>query len=265
MERHYWKSAVSFLLAAFLLTACGARTEQSPSSVPEAPAASEPAEAPASEEALRDMLPGLDVSALKDTMPEADYNAFAAYLPVLRGEETFRWVETDPSYADYYPGFEPFDADLTAVRDKLWNGFEGELPETLTLDRLAVQDIDGDSTAELVLLLQDAAYNYLILHREGEAVYGTALYVRWFEGLQKNGVYWGAGGAGDSTYYRMSFRNGRFEEQELAHRLEWATGAHYTLDGQQVTKEAFDAWYAENLVGDVTWYAPDGAVIPDGM
>ena len=37
------------------------------------------------------------------------------------------------------------------------------------------------------------------------------------------------------------------------------------LDGQQVTKEAFDAWYAENLVGDVTWYSPGGSVIPEGQ
>ena len=200
------------LVTAFLLTACGARTEETP-----APAPAEPEEMPASEEsqapgeAPRDMLPDLDVSALKATMPEADYEAFTAYLPVLRGEQTFRWVAGPyDGYPDY--NWEPFDADMTAVRDQLWRGFEKEPPETLALDRLAVQDIDGDGTAELVLLFQDGAYNYLVLHREEDAVYGTRLYVRWFEGLQKNGVYIGAAGAGDSTYLRMAFRNGRFEQ-----------------------------------------------------
>lgn len=154
---------------------------------------------------------------------------------------------------------------MTAVRDQLWRGFEKEPPETLALDRLAVQDIDGDGTAELVLLFQDGAYNYLVLHREEDAVYGTRLYVRWFEGLQKNGVYIGATGAGDSTYLRMAFRNGRFEQEELAHRLEWGTGYNYTLGGEEVTKAAFDAWYAETMVGDVTWYAPGGAVIPENL
>ena len=253
------------LVTAFLLTACGARTEETP-----APAPAEPEEMPASEEsqapgeAPRDMLPDLDVSALKATMPEADYEAFTDYLPVLRGEQTFRWVAGPyDGYPDY--DWEPFDADMTAVRDQLWRGFEKEPPETLALDRLAVQDIDGDGTAELVLPFQDGAYNYLVLHREEDAVYGTRLYVRWFEGLQKNGVYIGAAGAGDSTYLRMAFRNGRFEQEELAHRLEWGTGYNYTLGGEEVTKAAFDAWYAETMVGDVTWYAPGGAVIPENL
>ena len=253
------------LVTAFLLTACGARTEETP-----APAPAEPEEMPASEEsqapgeAPRDMLPDLDVSALKATMPEADYEAFTDYLPVLRGEQTFRWVAGPyDGYPDY--DWEPFDADMTAVRDQLWRGFEKEPPETLALDRLAVQDIDGDGTAELVLLFQDGAYNYLVLHREEDAVYGTRLYVRWFEGLQKNGVYIGATGAGDSTYLRMAFRNGRFEQEELAHRLEWGTGYNYTLGGKEVTKAVFDAWYAETMVGDVTWYAPGGAVIPENL
>ena len=253
------------LVTAFLLTACGARTEETPAPAPAEPEemlASEESQAPG--EAPRDMLPDLDVSALKATMPEADYEAFTDYLPVLRGEQTFRWVAGPyDGYPDY--DWEPFDADVTAVRDQLWRGFEKEPPETLALDRLAVQDIDGDGTAELVLLFQDGAYNYLVLHREEDAVYGTRLYVRWFEGLQKNGVYIGAAGAGDSTYLRMAFRNGRFEQEELAHRLEWGTGYNYTLGGEEVTKAAFDAWYAETMVGDVTWYAPGGAVIPENL
>ena len=273
MQKYRVQLIVALLLAAYFLTSCGtqpasgsgspasASTDVSaPQAVSLEPVASG-AESP--EGPSVDLLPGLDDAALQDTMPEEDYEAFAAYLPVLRGEQTFRWVEVDRPYEDYYPGFEPFEANMAAVRDKLWEGFGGEAPEMLTLDRLAVQDIDGDGTAELVLLFQDGAYNYLILHREEEALYGTVLYVRWFEGLQKNGVYWGAGGAGDSTYYRMCFRNGRFEQEELAHKVEWANDCTCTLGGETVTEAAFDAWYAETMVGDVTWYAPDGSVIPE--
>lgn len=211
-----------------------------------------------------DLLPGLDVSSLKAAMPEADYKVFEDYLPVLRGEETFRWVAGP---YDGYPNYdwEPFDADMAKVHEKLWDGFGGEIPETLTLDRLAVQDIDGDGGAELILLFQDGAYNYLVLHREGDAVYGTSLYVRWFEGLQKNGVYIGAGGAGYSTYYQMAFQNGRFEQRELGVKIDGASVCYRELDGQEVTEEVFDAWLAENMVGGVTWYAPDGTVCPDGM
>ena len=153
-------------------------------------------EVPEDDLSTRNMLPDLDISALSAAMPKEDYTAFETYLPVLQGQQTFHWVEADKSYSDYYPNWESFDADMTAVRDQFWDGFGGERPATLTLDRLAVQDIDRDGTAELVLLFQDGAYNYLILHREGDTVYGTVLYVRWFMELQQNGVYVGSGGAG---------------------------------------------------------------------
>ena len=41
------------------------------------------------------------------------------------------------------------------------------------------------------------------------------------------------------------------------------SGSEYKLDGEIVTKETFDAWQAEHLPGEVTWYAPDGSVIPE--
>lgn len=253
--------------ALLLLTACGAQTERLP--VPEEPpaagdgAVSVGENAPQAAVPARDMLPGLDVSALKEAMPEADYAAFEGYLPILRGEAAFRWVAGP--YDGYESEWEPFDADMTAVRDKLWDGYGKEPPEALTLDRLAVQDIDGDGTAELALLFQDGAYNYLVLHQEEGTVYGTSLYVRWFEGLQTNGVYTGAGGAGDSTYYRMSFQNGIFEQRELGRKIDGASVCYRELDGREVTEETFDAWLEENMVGDVTWYAPGGDVLPDSM
>ena len=61
----------------------------------------------------------------------------------------------------------------------------------------------------------------------------------------------------------MSFRDGVFEQQELGHREEWATGGEYELGGEAVAKVDFDAWLAENLAAGVTWYAPDGTVIPE--
>lgn len=257
MRSRMFMAAVPALLAALLLTACGARTGQTPD-----PAPSDPAETTAEEQK---MLPDLDAAALNSTMPEEDYAAFEAYLPVLEGERTFRWVAGPyDGYPDY--DWESFDADMAEVRDRLWDGFEiDQPPETLTLDRLAVQDVDGDGTMELAMLFQDGAYNYLILHMEGEDCYGTSFGVRWFEGLQTNGVYWGSGGAGSSTYYRMAFRDGIFQQQELGSREEWGTGSEYTLAGETVTKETFYAWLAENLPGEVIWYAPDGSVIPENQ
>ena len=245
-----------------LLTACGAPAEQAADETAEKTV---PAEIGGETDASPDMLPGLDAAAFQNTMPEADYAAFAAYIPVLKGEQTFRWVAGPyDGYPDY--DWEPFDADMAEVRDRLWDGFEiDQPPETLTLDRLAVQDVDGDGTMELVLLFQDGAYQYLVLHMEGEDFCGTSFGVRWFMSLRENGIYEGSGGAGSSTYYRVAFRDGIFQQQELGSREEWATGSAYTLDGETVSRETFDAWRAEHLAEEVTWYAPDGSVIPENQ
>ena len=86
-------------------------------------------------------------------------------------------------------------------------------------------------------------YNYLVLHQAEDAVYGTDFSVRWFEGLQKNGVYIGSSGSDDNAYYQMAFRNGRFEQQELGHK----EGSQCEIAGKAVTEKAFEAWKAETM------------------
>jgi len=258
---------IMLMLLTGVLTACGVpaaeRDNSSTDEVVGEMAAAEQTEADGETDTPQEMLPGLvDAVALKNTMPEEDYAAFEAYFPVLEGEKTFRWVAGPyDGYPDY--DWEPFDADMAEVRDRLWAGFEiDQPPETLMLDRLAVRDIDSDGVAELILLFQDGAYQYLVLHMEGSDCYGTTFGVRWFMSLRENGIYEGSGGAGSSTYCRMSFRDGIFQQQELGSREEWATGSEYKLDGEQVSKERFDAWKEEHLVNEVIWYAPNGSVIP---
>lgn len=260
MRRRIWGLIVLTLLAALLLTACGVQTEQTIASEERI---GDPEQAEAATKTQ--MMPDLDATALKDTMPEEDYAAFLSYLPVLEGEQTFRWVAGPyDGYPDY--DWEPFNTDMAGFHDQIWSVVETDCPpETLTLDRLAVQDVDGDGTAELALLFQDLAYRYLVLHMEGEDCYGTTFGVRWFMGLRENGIYEGSGGAGSSTYYRMAFQDGIFKQQWLGHREEWATGSEYELDGEPVTKETFYTWLAENVTEEVTWYAPDGSVIPENQ
>ncbi len=249
------------LAASLLLTACAAPAEDGEGVVPadgEVPVSQEEADTPPEP---RNMLPGLDVSGLEASMSEADFAAFQAYLPVLTGEETFRWV-AGPYDGDPDGDWEPFDADMAAVHDRYWGDAEMEAPpETLTLDRLAVADIVGDAEPELVLLLQDGAYNYLVFHREGGEVYGTSFAYRWFENLQEAGIYMGSGGADVSYYHQLSFRDGRFWGEQLGETIR----DYCELNGQEVSEADFDAWYAANMTNDVTWYAPDGSVIPENM
>ena len=256
------RKRIVMVLAAslLLLAACAAPAEDTPEEPEEGAGPAVETVPPVSTEP-RNMLPGLDVSGLEETMPEADFAAFQAYLPVLTGEETFRWV------AGPYDGapdgdWEPFDADMAAVYDRFWGHDDVEDPPgTLTLDRLAVADIVGDAEPELVLLFQDRAYNYLVFHREDGVLYGTSFSVRWFEGLQETGIYAGSGGADNHTYYQLTFHDGRFWNEELGEKVL----DRCKLNGQEVSEAEFDAWYEANMTNDVTWYSPDGTVIPENM
>ena len=120
-------------------------------------------------------------------------------------------------------------------------------------------------TATVALLFEELGWYYLVFHQEGETFYAVEFPIRWFEDLRQNGVYLGSGGAGDSTYYQMTFRGGRFEQAELAHRVEWANGCTCTLAGETVTEADFDAWLAETMVDGVTWYGPDGTALPENQ
>ena len=251
------KRIVMILAASLLLTACAAPAEDAEETAPAADG-----EAPVSQEEAdtvpepQNLLPDLDVSGLEASMPEADFAAFQTYLPVLTGEETFRWVAGP---YDGYPDedWEPFDADMAAVHDRYWGDAEMEDPPgTLTLDRLAVADIVGNEEPEVVLLLQDRGYNYLVFHREEGTVFGTSFSVRWFESLQETGIYMGSGGADVSYYHQLSFHDGQFWGEQLGEKI----GNDCKLKGQEVSEADFDVWYAENMSNGVTWYGPDGAV-----
>ena len=146
--------------------------------------------------------------------------------------------------------------------DRFWGHDDVEDPPgTLTLDRLAVADIVSDAEPELVLLFQDRAYNYLVFHREDGVIYGTSFYIRWFESLQETGIYMGSGGADVSYYHQLFFHDGRFWDEQLGEKI----GDDCELNGREVSEAEFDAWYAANMTSDVTWYSPDGAVIPENM
>ena len=101
------RKRIVLILAAslLLLTACAAPAEDTPEEPEEGAGPAVETVPPVSPEP-RNMLPGMDVSGLEASMPEADFAAFQAYLPVLIGEETFCWV-AGPSYDDWEEAWSP--------------------------------------------------------------------------------------------------------------------------------------------------------------
>ena len=272
MRKAKWTAVFLILLSALFLMACGAQTEQPPAPAEPLPPTAEKEEgAPAaSEEGSAGLLTSVDFSAFRDTMSPEEWEGLSRYLPVLEEEAVFHWINgteltEDAPYHKTSEGVREQGTMTLAEFHKARWAWSGEAPEELMLNRLAVRDTDGDGVPELVMLFDELGWYYLIFHQEGEIFYAVEFPIRWFEDLRQNGVYLGSGGVGSSWYYQMSFWGGVFEQQELGHREEWATGSEYELDGEQVTKADFDAWLAETMVDGVTWYGPDGTVIPENM
>lgn len=275
-KRKIGNTAVSLLLAVCFLTACGAQTAPSPAASPsesatspeqaeEVPEVTESAESAESAESGENPI-GVDWSAFQSTMTPEEWDGLSLYLPVLEEDAVFHWINgtelaEDAPYHRTSEGVQTETVTLAEFHKARW-AWNGEAPEKLVLNRLAVQDVDGDGVPELALLFEELGWYYLIFHQEGETFYAVEFPIRWFEDLRQNGVYLGSGGASSSWYYRMSFGGGVFEQQELGHREEWATGGEYELGGEEVTKADFDAWLAETMAGSVAWYGPDGAAIP---
>ena len=266
MVKRIWMTALSALLAALILTACGGRREQTPPSAE--PPADEKGEAAASAGSGGGLLASVDFPALRDTMTPEEWEGLSRYLPVLEENAAFHWIvgtelaEDAPRHKTSAGVGERGTVTLAAFHKERW-AWNDEAPEELALDRLAVQDTDGDGVPELVMLFDELGWYYLIFHQEGETFYAVEFPIRWFEFLRQNGVYLASGGVGSSWYYRMSFRGGVFEQQELGHREEGVDGSAYELDGEEVTKAVFDAWLTQTMADSVRWYAPDGTVIPE--
>ncbi|MCI6320657.1 MAG: hypothetical protein MR803_04760 [Clostridiales bacterium] len=272
-KRKIGNTAVSLLLAVCFLTACGAQTAPSPVASP-----SESAASPEQAEEVPEITEGaesgenpigVDWSAFQSTMTPEEWDGLSLYLPVLEESTAFHWINgteltEDAPYHRTSEGVQTETVTLAEFHKARW-AWNGEAPEKLVLNRLAVQDVDGDGVPELALLFEELGWYYLVFHQEGETFYAVEFPIRWFEDLRQNGVYLGSGGAGDSTYYQMTFRGGRFEQAELAHRVEWANGCTCTLAGETVTEADFDAWLAETMVDGVTWYGPDGTALPENQ
>ena len=97
---------------------------------------------------------------------------------------------------------------------------------------------------------------YLILHQEGERFYGIDLPVRWFEGLQENGIYYASGGHAGS-WHQMRFDGDAFVTEELA-SYDGNNGNHYSISGKEVGEKEFEKWEDNALdSSECKYYTPE--------
>ena len=125
-----------------------------------------------------------------------------------------------------------------------------------TITRFALLDLDGDGTEELVLAIDyHDNEEYVVLTCYDGAVYANQVVYRGFLTPKADGTAAWSNGAFDNGYARFRFENGVLVYDDFAAVSSDDSGsAAYTLNGESVSEEDFDAFTAEqNAKDDLAW------------
>ena len=127
-----------------------------------------------------------------------------------------------------------------------------------TIKRFALLDLDGDGTDELVLNIDYSGdEEYVVLTCFDCAVYANQVVHRGFLTPKADGTVAWSNGAFDNGYARFRFENGVLVYNDFAAVSSDDSGSvTYTLNGESVSEEDFDAFIAEqNAKDDLAWTA----------
>ena len=185
----------------------------------------------------------IDFASYKSEMSEEDWQALSSFFPILLEGKTFMG-QFSPSSNEYTDNFEEY-----GIND-LYAGWYPEYPDEFILDKFALCDLTGDGQKELVVYCNFAIGQYCIFHKEGNNFYAVYMPVRWFEDLQKNGIYAGSGGAATRYFHRLHFLRDAFWAEEIA-MYDWG---YCEIGGEEVSEGEIVAWEEEMMAGEAVWY-----------
>ena len=201
----------------------------------------------------------VDFASYKNEMDEEDWQALSSFFPILLEGKTFM-VQIAPSANEYTDDFEEH-----SINDLLYaSGFD-QYPDEFVLDEFALCDLTGDGQKELVVYTNFSIGLYCVFHKEGDNFYAVWFLDRWFENLQKNGIYIGDDGASTSYFQRLHFLKDVFWGEEIAVRAEGYYENYHVIGGEKVSEAEMEAWEDEMMVGKVVWYdaRANWELIPD--
>lgn len=126
-----------------------------------------------------------------------------------------------------------------------------------TITRFALLDLDGDGTDELVIAIDYSGNEeYVVLTCFDGAVYANQVVYRGFLTPKADGTVAWSNGAFDNGYARFRFENGVLVYDDFAVMIDNGSSVTYTLNGESVSEEDFDAFIAEqNAKDDLAWTA----------
>lgn len=127
-----------------------------------------------------------------------------------------------------------------------------------TITRFALLDLDGDGTDELVIAIDYSGNEeYVVLTCYDGTVYANQVVYRGFLTPKADGTVAWSNGAFDNGYARFRFENGVLVYDDFAAVSSDDSGSvTYTLNGESVSEEDFDAFITEqNAKDDLAWTA----------
>ena len=139
--------------------------------------------------------------------------------------------------------------------------------------RLAVIDLDRDGVNEMVIWPEGeyeylySVVGYLILHRQGDEIYGYNPVYRAFGNLKSDGTFDWSGSAFNWGIGSALFTENGFEVKNITWcEIHSETDERYFVDGAKATREEFEAatgWGPQNRKPEAAWFTyEDGRLAP---
>ena len=124
-----------------------------------------------------------------------------------------------------------------------------------TIKRFALLDLDGDGADELVLTIDYSGdEEYVVLTCFDGAVYANQVVHRGFLTPKADGTVAWSNGAFDNGYARFRFENGVLVYDDFAVMIDNGSSVTYTLNGENVSEEDYNAFTAEqDAKDDLAW------------
>ena len=124
-----------------------------------------------------------------------------------------------------------------------------------TIKRFALLDLDGDGTDELVIAIDYSGNEeYVVLTCYDGTVYANQVVYRGFLTPKADGTVAWSNGAFDNGYARFRFENGVLVYDDFAVMIDNGSSVTYTLNGENVSEEDYNAFTAEqDAKDDLAW------------
>ena len=191
----------------------------------------------------------IDWRSMKGRFSDEDMEAIHRNLPALEGGEV-TWIYRSAEEQDIYL-HDTKQTTLQGIVDQ-WCKESNRESEKIVVNSFLFADVFGSGKKDICLLIEHFGWYWMILHQEAGVIYAIDMPVRWFEGVQTDGLYCGSGGAFEAYYKRMSFANGDYTEESVADVL---YGVLY-IDGVEQSDAVYQDWKDTYIKEEAVWHTP---------